>query len=186
MVLKLVNDISSIEATLRSNHTLRKICFLSDGTDVINLSGTEVQILDQFNTALEINRLPGEAGRSKVLQTQLHSERRAQLAELQGVSHSLYSEIDPLHSPEVLALVDDYHGHGELYIALKSSIAGVISTVNEKECLKQENSYYRAKIAEYSAKLEANEAKIAVIEAAEAPVVDIGSESRCNKRRKAS
>ena len=108
------------------------------------------------------------------------------LAELQGVNHSVYSEINPLHLPEVLALVGHRHGHrqGEFYVALKSSIAGVISIVNEKECLKQENSYYRAKIAEYRAKVEANEAKIAAIEASEAPVVDIKSECRSNKRRR--
>lgn len=97
----------------------------------------------------------------KVIQTQLNSKRRAELTELQGVSQSvslMYSEIEPLHLPEVLALVGKHHGQGELFLAFKSSVAGVISTVNEKECLKQENSYYRAKIAEYKAKLEANEA----------------------------
>ena len=179
MLLKLVNDISSIKATLRSNHTLRNIH--------LDLSTEYDPMQDHILMATMINSnegSPEEVSRAKVIQTQLDSERRAVLSKIQGVNQSLYSEIDPLQLPEVLALVGNHHGQGEFYVALKSSIAGVISIVNEKECLKQENSYYRAKIAEYRAKVEANEAKIATIEASEAPVVNVGSEPRCNKRRR--
>ena len=73
----------------------------------------------QINTKNENNA--EAAGRKKMIQTQLNSERRAELADLQGVNQSLYSEIDPLHLPEVLSLVDQHHGQGELYVALKSS-----------------------------------------------------------------
>jgi len=120
-----------------------------------------------------------------VILTQLHSETRAKLAALQGVNHSLYSEINPLHLPEVLSLVGQRHGQGELYVALKSSIAGVISTLNKKQCLQQQRAYFRAKIAEYRAKAEAVEAEISTIEAAEGHVVDIENESYSNKRRRA-
>ncbi len=114
------------------------------------------------------------------------------MAELQGVSQSVYSEINPLHLPEVIALVGKNHGQGELYIALKSSIAGVISTVNRKQCLQQESAYYRAKIEDYSSKIaecrtkvEEVEAEIATIEAREGHAVDITSESlQRNKRRR--
>ena len=71
--------------------------------------------------------------------TSSHDGNRAELAELQGVRHSVYSEINPLHLPEVLSLVGLNYGQGELFVALKSSIAGVLSTVNRKECLKQRN-----------------------------------------------
>jgi len=91
----------------------------------------------QINTKNENNA--EAAGREKVTQTQLNSERRAELADLQGVNQSLYSEIDPLHLPEALSLVGQHRGQGELYVALKSSIAGVISTVKRKECLQQQN-----------------------------------------------
>ena len=126
MLLKLVNDISSIEATLRSNHSLISLsCSIDADLDRhIKLATTR------------INRnasSPEAAGRAKVIQTQLHSVIRAKLTEIQGVNHSVYSEIDPLHLPEVLALVGRHHGQKELYIALKSSIAGLISTVNIAE-----------------------------------------------------
>jgi len=113
-----------------------------------------------------------------VILTQLHSETRAKLAALQGVNHSLYSEINPLHLPEVLSLVGQRHGQGELYVALKSSIAGVVSTVNRKQCLQQQRAYHKAK-------LEAIEAEIAAIEAADGDVTQVASESRSSKRRRA-
>ena len=148
MLLKLVNDISSIEATLRSNHALT------------GLSGFDNQIHMHVYKAINISSNAGSpeaAGRKKVIKTQLHSERRAELAALQGVNHSVYSEIDPLHLPEVLALVASHHGQGELYIALKSSIAGVISTVDRKECIRQKRDYYLAKAKQLDDELAAIE-----------------------------
>ena len=103
---------------------------------------------------------PEETGREKVIQTQLHSDSRGKLAKLQGVNRSLYSEINPLHLPEVFALVGQSHGQGEVYVALQSSIAGVISTVNEKQCIQDQMTYHLAKAEELDAKLVAmNEAE---------------------------
>ena len=174
LLLKLVNDISSIEATLRSNHTLEdlKFKFLDEEEE-----GQQIQ--QHIDVATHINRPDPSAGKNKLIETQLNSKRRAELAELQGITHSVFSEIDPLHLPEVLALVGNHHGHGELYVALRSSIAGVISTVNEEQLLKQQ-------IAEYRTKLVRAEAKLAAIEAAKVhDELGPGSdESRSNKRRR--
>ena len=158
-LLKLVNDISSIDATLRSNHTLTHLYTIDAGLD------------RHFGLAMEINmgnRSNTEAaGREKVIETQLHSKRRAELAVLQGVNHSVYSEIDPLHLPEVLALVALHNGQGELYIALRSSIAGVISTVNRKECLKQQRADLKARLEAIQAEIATIDAELVKIEAAE-------------------
>eukprot|EP00985_Skeletonema_marinoi_P013893 scaffold6989_cov118-Skeletonema_marinoi.AAC.1 len=113
-----------------------------------------------------------------MIQSQLHSAKREELARLQGVHQSLFSEINPLHLPEVLSLIGRHHGQGELYVALKSSIAGVVSTVNRKQCLQQQRAYHKAK-------LEAIEAEIAAIEAADGDVAQVASESRSSKRRRA-
>ena len=176
-LLKLVNDISSIEATLQSNHTLTHI-YTGDAD------------LDRhFRVAMEINMdhasNPEAAGWEKVIETQLHHERRVKLAALQGVYHSVYSEIDPLCLPEVFVSVGRHHGQGHLYVALRSSIAGVISTVNKKECLKQQSAYYEAKMVEYKEKMETVNAEIAAIEAAEEIAVSNGCESRSSKKRRA-
>jgi len=124
-----------------------------------------------------------------MIHTQLNSTQRAELADFQGVNRSLYSEINPLHLPKVLSLVGQHHGQGELYVALRSSIAGVISIVIRKQCLHQQRAYHRAMIAEHRAKAEAVEAEIAAIEAAGGHVDDIGSTTcpTCSyKRRRAS
>ena len=191
-LLKLVNDISSITATLQSNHTLACIAvgkefYVYDPNDV------KEQIRQHIGMATHINNLSGNnpetAGRDKMIHTQLNSTQRAELAGFQGVNRSLYSEINPLHLPEVLSLVGQHHGQGELYVALRSSIAGVISTVIRKQCLHQQRAYHRAMIAEHRAKAEAVEAEIAAIEAAEGHIYDIGSTTcpTCsNKRPRAS
>ena len=193
MLLKLVNDISSIKATLQSNHTLEDLNLLDEEEeDPQDPQDPQVQHVQEYiDMATQINldtgmdRLPdAAAGRGKMILMQLKSVNRLELAEMQGVDHSLYSEIDPLHLPEVLALVSRYHGQGEFYVALKSSIAGVISTVSRKECLKQQIAHDKAKIAEYNAKVEAAEAELASLEAAEGRVLHIGSESRSNKKRR--
>ena len=173
MLLKLVNDVSSIEATLRSNHTLWY------------LRGSDHQIQIHINNLITMNRNGGSteaAGREKVIQTQLNSAMRAKLEEIQGINHSLYREIDPLHLPEVLALVGRRHGQGELYIALKSSIAGVISTVNRKECIEVQMAYHVSKLEHHASKLEQLDAELSAIEAAQGRAE--GGESRSSKRRR--
>jgi Ran GTPase-activating protein (RanGAP) involved in mRNA processing and transport len=180
--LRLVSDISSIQATVQSNRSLqmlevKKVHYNDDDDD----ENSQIQRIQRLiNRAVVIHgnyeNRPEAAGREKVIWTQLNSERRAELAKLQGVDRSLYSEINPLHLPEVLTLVGLRHGQEELYVALKSSIAGVISTVNRKECIQQQRDYYAAKLEELDTEL-------ATIEAAEGHVVEI-EESRSNKRRR--
>ena len=88
--LRLVCNISSIESTLQSNHTLR-----------------DLWLIRHINIAVRINNMNDynqeAAGREKVIQTQLHSGTRAALCRLQGIDHVVYGDISPLHLPEVLS-----------------------------------------------------------------------------------
>jgi hypothetical protein len=147
MLLKLVNNISCIQATLQSNHTLRDI-FVEVADDEMQMN---IDMATRINKSYESN--PEAAGREKIIQSQLHSETRAELAALQGIGHSVFSEIDPLHLPEVLSLIDEWHGQGELFDALKTSIIRLFSTVNMKECIQQQRDYHAAMVAELDAKL---------------------------------
>ena len=112
-----------------------------------------------------------------MIQTQLNSVKRAEFVELQGVTSSVFSEIDPLHLPEVLSLIGRHHDQRDLYVALKSSIAALISTVNVKEFLNQQRAYYRAKLDEI-------EDKIAAMEAADVLAEKRRDSSSGNKRRR--
>ncbi len=189
--LRLVNDISSINATLQSNHTLTWLNVeYSEKKDCRGVAVSKIQRLISDAVFINMSSYVARVGKRKTIQTQLNSAKRKELADLQGVTRSLYSEINPLHLPEVLALVSKEHGQGELYIALKSSIAGVMSTVNRKQCLKQRRAHhevriaeYRAMIAQHNTEVETIDAEIAAIE--EADSSDIGTESRSSKRRRA-
>ena len=158
LLLKLVNDVSSIAATLQSNHTLQKITVDEDSDIQRHINHAVDYHVDEENDA-------EEAGREKVIQTQLNSVERAKLVALQGVdcSFSLYSEIDPLYLPEVLELVHEYHGMSELYVALKSSTPGLISIVNRKEYILQQRAYHAALVAEHAGIVEDLDAELAAI-----------------------
>jgi hypothetical protein len=184
MLLKLVNDISSIKATLQSNHTLRRLHVTSFDDEILK----HINAATLINTRHKIN--PKSAGREKVIQAQLHSVKRAELVDLQGVNRSLFSEINPLHLPEVLSLIGRRHGRGELFVALKATIIGLLSTVNMKQCIQEERAYHETKIAEYAAiagehraKLEELDAKLITMEeAAGRAQADMVPQS--NKRRR--
>ena len=176
MLLKLVDDISSIEATIQSNHTLR---YLSVDKFRNNECPGEFIQWKIYN-ATTINRDNKNnleaAGKEKVIQTQLWSERRAELAQLQGVSQSPYSEFGPLMLPEVLSLVYHRLGPGEMHIGVKSSIVEIVSTVNRKQCIKEQVNHYLARVDQLTSQLTAiEEAESGVTEAA-------GDESRSRKR----
>ena len=183
MLLKLVNGISSIEATMRSNHTL------------ISLRGTDYTIQKVINTATFINRnyasSPEVAGKRKMIEMQLRSKRRAQLAELQGVHQSVYSEINPLHLPEVLSKISRWNGKTELYAALKSSLLELISTVDRKACILLHRDSYSAKLAELNAEAARLSTRVAqlndqlvVIESVEGNAVNVGGEEFPSSKRR--
>eukprot|EP00984_Skeletonema_dohrnii_P006862 scaffold2436_cov80-Skeletonema_dohrnii-CCMP3373.AAC.15 len=175
LLLKLVNDVSSIVATLQSNHTLQKLTVDEDSKDI------QRHINHAVDYHVDEEKDAEEAGREKVIQTQLNSVERAKLVALQGVDcpFSLYSEIDPLYLPEVLELVHEYHGMSELYVALKSSTPGLISIVNRKEYILQQRAYHAALVAEHAGIVEDLDAELAAIEEGSQVAV-----SGSNKRRR--
>jgi hypothetical protein len=196
MLLKLVNDVSSIHATLQSNQTLTYLCVKDiNPYDPDELLDADDEIQTHINVATEIHEhfyTPESVGREKVIASHLDSQNRAELYRLQDVDHSVYSEINPLHLPEVLSLIGDRHGEGELYAALSSSIMMLFSTVNRKKCIQQEKNYHAdtiakhvAIIAEHRAKVEELDAELGVIESAEGGNEDYEIiEHRSNKRRR--
>ena len=156
LLLKLVNDVSSIKATLKSNHRLWTVdvsCWGSNGEE----------IEEQISAATYIN---GETygpdmeriAKEKVIQTQLHSAKREQLHRLQGAERAndaVYNEIDPLHLPEVLSMVGRAHGLSEFHVAIKSSMAVLVSTVDKEIFIQQKRDYHAARVAELDAELAA-------------------------------
>ena len=187
MLLKLVNDISSIEATMQSNHTLKQLHVM--GTDSARewVPGDEIQ--RNIDSTLELNRTlsdqgPTAVGKEKIIQTQLNSARRAALCRLQEqeVEHSVFNEIDPLHLPEVLSLISRSHGHGEFYVAMLSSIVLLFSTMDRERCIQQEKKNL---IAQHEARLEELDNELAAIRELAAVRNNGNDVGHCsNKRRR--
>ena len=170
----LVNDVSTINATLQSNNTLTKIIrdsvdqpdiFFDPGSDDFpsNFSSVKDFLTEKMiEVALQTNSINDgnseAAGREKLIDTQLPFIVRRLFAHAQGVRESFYSQIDPLHFPEVLSLIGRRHGVKELNIALRKSIVEVLETVNRKKCLQQRLEYDLDQVEQIRAELEAIEA----------------------------
>jgi len=151
----LVNDMSSIRATLSSNHTLEDVKFGKFGHF---LDESDIMYLDDYyvdaclyscearfmQDALNVNSSlasPEQAGRKKVINTQLNIIQRDWFFRLQGVrsNDSLFSDIDcSLHLlPEMLALIGEHHGLSEMYAATLTSISTLTSlSISKEELLK--------------------------------------------------
>ena len=188
-LLKLVSNISTIETTLQSNHTLTCLSVVrTDDEEIICMDEEKNNILFHIDWVVQhINGQHeniGPVDRAKVVLTQLHSIHRSGFANIQGVNHSVYSEIDPLHIPEVLTLINEYHGESELYAALKSSIIELLSTVNRKKWIQQQRDYHFAQRDYHLAKAEQLDAELAAIEVEEGGTVSVGNRSRSRKRHR--
>ena len=148
--LKLLNDVSSIDSTYNSNHTVVEIMVPKFEPDNRN------EISRHLQSATTMNEESFNAGRTKVIICQLNSDRRMEQCRIQGVPYSyssIFSDIDALVLPEVLSLVGQTHGQTELYRMLIAVVPDLASTVNREVVVRQQ-------LAEKSAQMEALRAEI--------------------------
>jgi len=135
--LKLLNDISSIENTYKSNHTLKKLTLTNEHND-------KVKSIYQFfiKDACEQNQnglnVLGSIGRAKVISTQLNSQRRTKLCKLQGIEEesNVFVNIETILLPRMLVLIAVEHGQSDLYTALKPTAPDLLSYVDRKAMIK--------------------------------------------------
>jgi len=143
--LKLIcGDMTSIESTYNSNHTLYDMVL-------------------PFDAHRMIEKNQEENGRTKVINLQLNSSKREELHRLQGIPYcydSIFAEIDPLVLPEVLAVVASEHEQTELFRMLVHSVSDLFSTVNRKMVVKQKLADKTAEMEDLSAKMAALSAKM--------------------------
>ena len=140
LLLKLLNDISSIEATLQSNHTLFVMTFNNnfDGTDIGRQIRGVLQIIEDNLDNLDVS----DVSKIKVIYTQLDSKQRAEMCRLQGVQNSgkPFTELGPLLLPEVLEIVGNHHGLSEFYESFRTSVADLWTIIDRKEVLRQQKA----------------------------------------------
>ena len=168
--LKLLVNVSPTENTYKnSNHTLTCLSLRNDyvydeeGNYVEGNDYVEEYIL-KIDHMLNINT-NDNPGRRKVIDCMLRSDNRMELAELQGITcpshNSVYSQIDPIVLPEVLALVCT---NNDMYCALVATASDLTSLVNKPVVIKEKIEKKNEQIAhlniEYNQKIGALVAEI--------------------------
>lgn len=159
--LKLVHDVSSIENTYNSNHTL-KSCDLTINSggyaDMLLGAGeldfdpfppsrdnTHVEIKSLIEDACRVNSEFGsiasglDSRREKVIQYQLHSQRLETLCRFQGIEYSpgnIFASIEPVLLPNILDLIGNKHGQSELYTALIHTAPELLSYIDRKALIR--------------------------------------------------
>ena len=131
--LKLLNDISSIDGTCNSNHTLRDMSISGQRNETID------GIVSCLQTALSINHNANFFGhnpvRAKIIQSQLNSQTRKKYCHLQGIEYSfgnLLADVEPALLPCVLALIGEKHGHSEFYTSLIPLVPDLMSFLDTR------------------------------------------------------
>jgi len=135
--LKLLVDISSIDNTYDSNHTLTE-CKLIDNYDE---NEDEHKIHAKIAKACSVNITRTNPGRSKVITYQLKRQNRKKLCGLQGIEYSpdnIFADIEPALLPKILALIGERHGQSELYTALIPAAPDLLSYIDRKALINKE------------------------------------------------
>jgi len=162
--LKLLINVSSIESTYHSNHTLTE-CTFTESYE--NLSD---EIQPWINKACEVNMI-GRAwlyhavGRQKVIKYQLNSQIRKIICELEGIEYSdsnIFANIEPVLLPKILALIWSRHGQKELYSALIPTAPDLLSYIDRMTML---NSILAKNTALAASLRTEHERKVAALEA---------------------
>ena len=95
--LKLLNDMSSIDSTYNSNHTLTLLTLTNSTNATIQEWKKHIDCAIVTNQRHRGN--PHAAGRAKVIETQLNSQKREELSRLQGIGYSyrsIFANTEPL------------------------------------------------------------------------------------------
>ena len=128
---KVLIDITSIERTYNSNHTLLS-CDI--GGDI-----STRRLKPLIDSACKDDNNRANASRTKVIKYQLDSQKRKELCHIQGVQYSsignLFADIEPILLPNILALIGSRHGQSELYTALIPTAPDLLSYIDRKALL---------------------------------------------------
>ena len=134
VLLKLLVDVSSIESTYNSNHSLTS-CHL-DGALHNEIKSLIKNVCGENRIGSFLGSHSQNVGRIKVIKYQLNSNERKDLCRVQKVEYSsignLFADIEPVLLPDILALISRNHGRSELYCALTHTAPDLLSYIDRK------------------------------------------------------
>ena len=167
--LTLLNDVSSIETTYASNHSLMSLGLpSSDETTCMRLLINSALADNSRNGYYREDNLKANAiCRSKVIRSQLNSQVRKELCHLQGIEYSssnIFADIEPNLLPRILALIWENHGQSELYTALVPMAPDLMSFVDSKAMMQEMMKKKAAQISILAAEAAALRERVAIRE----------------------
>ena len=176
--LKLLLDISSIESTDTSNHTLQE-CLLAQSDDVNMFQIWIKRICEAYNQR-DIKK-----GNAKIVMFQLNSQLRKEMCHLQGVEYystgNLLADIGPALLPMILVWIGRCHGQSEMYTALLSLAPDLMSFVDTKAMLQDRITSLTKELANLNSRLafkELGDSKLSVGEGNKGEECDSGKNKR--------
>lgn len=161
--LKLVVNISSIESTCNSNHTLVTIRWprRTKFPRLIDIVFGYKDEMNNFKDGLRrtLIRHQLNPARAKIITYQLGSYMRKEFCSMQGIEYtsigSLFADINPKLLPDILALIGGNHGQSELYTALIQMVPDLLSCIDRNAMIKDEMARNSSQMAELTRQLAA-------------------------------
>ena len=161
--LKLFVDASSIDNTYNSNHTLGALYL--DRRHAFDEMNRQIKIAYWENRT---RRTHEAAGRTKVLNYQLNSQKRKKLCELQGIEYtpgSIFADIEPILLPDILVLIGNEHGQSEFYTTLIHTAPDLLSYINREALIDNEMAKYTSQASDITAQITALTQQLSIINA---------------------
>lgn len=156
--MKLLNDVSSIHATGNSNHTLASLVYaLPTGSLREEFEEIQKHLLYSMreNSLSPYGGPTAAVGRNKILATLFNRDKRLELSRLQGIEplsdHHLFSDIDPVYLPDVLAMMATTNDHSELYRMTVVVAPDLMSLVDRRSLLQGTKARNDARLAAIAA-----------------------------------
>jgi len=141
-ILKVLIEMSSIENTYDSNHSLTEL-----NLSALTTSDTMEEMKRHIHSVVELNKtnansvygqtyISHAAGKAKVIEYQLNSQTRKDLCRLQGIEYSstgcLFADNEPTLLPDIIALIGNKRGQSELYTSLLPMAPELLSYIDAK------------------------------------------------------
>jgi hypothetical protein len=138
LLLKLVNDITSIKGTMQSNHTIKNIYSVSDSLLYKDIADQIKEVTNTFNTKHESAET---IGKKKVIWSQLNSAKRTELCRLQGLEEHMktspVSSVGSLLLPEILEMLSKHHGLVEFHEVFRAFVADLWMNIDREAALQR-------------------------------------------------
>ena len=138
LLLKLVNDISSIEATMQSNHTITNIYSVVGTSLYTDISDQIKEVISTFNETYESAET---IGKNKVIWSQLNSAKRTEMCRLQGledhIKTSPIASVGSLLLPEILEMLSKHHGLVEFHEVFRAFVADLWMNIDREAALQR-------------------------------------------------